>query len=116
MAISESQAGDHPSLDWTVVHNGLTLSDAPFDRRRSDDLVFIGRVSPEKGIVEAIEIAELSGRHLKVAAKIGTTPDEQSYNDDVFQPALKKAGSAAEFVGEISGTSETPSSRRPTRS
>jgi glycosyltransferase involved in cell wall biosynthesis len=103
VAISESQAADHPKLDWTVVHNGLTLSDAPFDRRRSDDLVFIGRVTPEKGIVDAIEIAELSGRHLKIAAKIGTTPEEQAYNEEVFQPALEKAGSAAEFIGEVSG-------------
>ena len=103
VAISESQAGDHPGVDWTVVHNGLTLAHAPFERRRSDDLLFIGRVSPEKGIVEAIEIAELSGRHLKIAAKVGTTPDEQAYNDDVFQPALKKAGSAVEFLGELSG-------------
>ncbi|HET9347097.1 MAG TPA: glycosyltransferase family 4 protein [Candidatus Limnocylindrales bacterium] len=103
VAISESQAADHPSLDWTIVHNGLTLKDAPFERRRSDDLVFVGRVTPEKGIIEAIQIAELSGRHLKIAAKVGTTPEEQAYNDDVFQPALKKAGSAVEFVGELSG-------------
>ena len=78
--------------------------------------MFIGRVSPEKGIVEAIEIAELSGRHLKVAAKIGTTPDEQSYNDDVFQPALKKAGPPPSSSVRSRGTSETPSSRRPTQS
>jgi glycosyltransferase involved in cell wall biosynthesis len=103
VAISESQAKDHPDVDWTVVHNGLTLTDAPFERRRSDDLVFIGRVVPEKGIVEAIEIAVLSDRRLKIAAKIGTTPDEEAYNKDVFQPALKKAGGAVEFLGEVSG-------------
>ena len=103
VAISESQQKDHPAIDWTVVHNGLTLSSAPFDRRRSEDLVFIGRVVPEKGIVEAIEIALLAGRHLKIAAKIGTTPAEQAYNEDVFQPALKEAGDAVEFLGEVSG-------------
>jgi glycosyltransferase involved in cell wall biosynthesis len=103
VAISESQAVDHPDLDWTVVHNGLDLSGAPFERRRSDDLVFIGRVSPEKGIVDAIEIARMAGRHLKIAAKIGTTPDELDYNETVFQPALEAAGSDVEFLGELGG-------------
>ncbi len=103
VAISESQASPHPGLDWTVVYNGLTLTDAPFERRRSDDLCFIGRVAPEKGIVEAIEIAKLSGRHLTIAAKIGTTPDERAYNDDIFEPARKAAGSQVEFLGEVSG-------------
>ena len=103
VAISESQAGDHPELDWTIVHNGLTLSDAPFERRRSEDLCFVGRVNPEKGIVEAIEIAQRSGRRLRIAAKIGTTPEERDYNETVFQPALEKAGPAVEFLGELSG-------------
>jgi glycosyltransferase involved in cell wall biosynthesis len=103
VAISESQAGDHPEIDWTVIHNGLNLSDAPFERRRSDDLCFVGRVNPEKGIVEAMEVAQLSGRRLRIAAKIGTTPDERDYNDNVFQPALKEAGSAIEFLGELGG-------------
>jgi len=103
VAISESQAGDHPEIDWTVVHNGLDLSGAPFERRRSEDLCFVGRVNPEKGIVDAIEIARLSGRHRKIAAKIGTTPPEEAYNREIFQPALKAAGSSVEFLGELSG-------------
>jgi glycosyltransferase involved in cell wall biosynthesis len=103
VAISESQAGDHPDLDWTIVHNGLDLSDAPFERRRSDDLCFVGRVNPEKGIVEAMEIARRADRRLRIAAKIGTTPEERDYNENVFQPALKEAGAAVEFLGELSG-------------
>jgi glycosyltransferase involved in cell wall biosynthesis len=103
VAISESQAGDHPELDWTVVHNGLTLAEAPFERRRSDDLCFVGRVNPEKGIVEAMEVAARSGRRLRIAAKIGTTPDERDYNENVFQPALAAAGSSVDFLGELSG-------------
>jgi glycosyltransferase involved in cell wall biosynthesis len=103
VAISESQAAVHPDVDWTVVHNGLTLDAAPFERRRSEDLVFVGRVTPEKGIVEAIEIAKASDRHLKIAAKVGPTPHEQEFNERVFQPALKAAGSAVEFLGELSG-------------
>ncbi|HUQ77578.1 MAG TPA: glycosyltransferase family 4 protein [Patescibacteria group bacterium] len=103
VAISESQASVHPDVPWTVVHNGLTLEGSPFERRRSDDLVFVGRVTPEKGIVEAIEIAERSGRPLKIAAKVGPTPKEQDFNEQVFEPALKAAGPRVEFLGELSG-------------
>ncbi len=103
VAISKSQASPHPNVDWTVVYNGLTLTGAPFERRRSDALCFVGRVAPEKGIVEAIEIAQLSGRPLKIAAKVGTTADERAYNDDVFEPARKDAGSLVEYLGEVSG-------------
>ena len=38
-----------------------------------------------------------------MAAKIGTTPAERDYNENVFQPALKAAGSSVEFLGELSG-------------
>jgi glycosyltransferase involved in cell wall biosynthesis len=58
-------------------------------------------VAPEKGIVEAIEIARRSGRPLRIAAKIGTTPSERSYYEDVFAPALEAAGTAVEFLGEL---------------
>jgi len=103
VAISESQASVHPDVPWTIVHNGLSLEGAPFEDARTDDLVFVGRVNPEKGIVQAIEVAEKVGRPLKIAAKIGPTPVEQAYHENVFLPALKRAGSAVEFLGELSG-------------
>ena len=103
VAISESQASVHPEVPWTIVHNGLTLDSAPFERRRTANLAFVGRVTPEKGIVEAIDIARKADRPLRIAAKVGPTPKEQEFNDAVFQPALKKAGRAVEFLGELSG-------------
>jgi glycosyltransferase involved in cell wall biosynthesis len=103
VAISEAQASVHPDVPWTIVHNGLTLDSAPFERRRSDALVFVGRVTPEKGIVDAIRIAERADRPLKIAAKVGPTPGEQDFNENVFEPALKAAGSRVEFLGELSG-------------
>ena len=103
VAISRSQASVHPNVPWTIVHNGLTLDRAPFERHRTDDLVFVGRVTSEKGIIEAIEVAQLAGRTLKIAAKVGPTPGEQEFNSQVFEPALKRAGSSVEFLGELSG-------------
>ena len=102
VAISRSQAGFHPTVPWAgIVHNGLDLSGAPFERRRSDDLIFVGRITPEKGIVDAIEVARLSGRTLRIVAKIGPTGEEQAYAEEVFKPALGRADT--EFIGELGG-------------
>jgi glycosyltransferase involved in cell wall biosynthesis len=101
VAISRAQARTYPGMRWEgIVHNGLDLTAAPFEEQRNDDLVFVGRVAPEKGIVEAMEIARLAGRQLRIAAKVGTKPDELAYHENVFLPAL--ARSDAEYLGEIS--------------
>jgi glycosyltransferase involved in cell wall biosynthesis len=103
VAISKNQASTHTAVPWAgVVYNGLRLNDAPFGRNRSDALCFVGRVAIEKGIVEAMEVAKAAGRPLRIAAKIGPTGPEKDYNDAVFQPALKEAGSDIEFLGELS--------------
>jgi glycosyltransferase involved in cell wall biosynthesis len=101
VAISRSQASAHPNLPWTIIHNGLTLDRAPFVERPSDALCFVGRVDPEKGIVEAMEIARRTGRRLRIAAKVGTLRHQADYNEQVFKPALKKAGRNIEYLGEI---------------
>ncbi len=102
VAISQNQADTHPDVPWAaVVHNGLRLTEAPFGARRSDALCFVGRVAPEKGIVEAIEIAQAADRPLRIAAKAGPTTVEREYFENVFRPALKAAGSSVEFLGEL---------------
>lgn len=105
VAISANQASTHPEVPWAgIVHNGLTLDDAPFDRRRGDGLCFVGRVAPEKGIIEAIEIAKATGRPLRIAAKTSQLPVERAYYVDVFLPALEAAGSSVEYLGELEQT------------
>jgi glycosyltransferase involved in cell wall biosynthesis len=102
VAISANQAATHPEVEWAgVVHNGLTLDDSPFERRRGDALCFVGRVAPEKGIVDAIQIAKATGRSLRIAAKAGPTAAERDYFDNAFMPALEGAGSSVEFLGEL---------------
>ena len=102
VAISQNQADTHPDVPWqAVVHNGLKLDGSPFGKRRGEHLCFVGRVAQEKGIVEAIEIAQLAGRPLKIAAKVAPGGNERAYYDAVFAPALKAAGSSVEFLGEL---------------
>jgi glycosyltransferase involved in cell wall biosynthesis len=104
VAISANQASTFPDIPWAgIVHNGLTLDDAPFDRRRGDGLCFVGRVAPEKGIIEAMEIARASGRTLRIAAKTSQLPLEREYFESVFLPALEAAGPSVEYLGELEG-------------
>jgi len=102
VAISRSQAAAHPHLPWAgVVYNGLDLTDAPFEAERGEDLCFVGRIAPEKGILDAIEVARLTGRRLRIAAKVGRMQEERAYHDDVFMPATRTA--EVELLGELSG-------------
>ena len=57
VAISRHQASTHPKVPWTIIHNGLTLDRAPFVEQPARPFCFVGRVDPEKGIIEAIDIA-----------------------------------------------------------
>jgi glycosyltransferase involved in cell wall biosynthesis len=101
VAISRSQASAHPTVPWTIIHNGLTLDRAPFIERPSDALCFVGRVDPEKGIVDAMEVAHRTGRRLRIAAKVGTLPHQVAYDENVFKPALRKASRNIEYLGEL---------------
>ena len=101
VAISRHQASTHPDVPWTIIHNGLTLDGAPFLEERGEAFCFVGRVDPEKGITEAMEIARLAGRKLRIAAKVGNIAPQRAYYEDVFKPALKRAGSQVEYLGEL---------------
>jgi glycosyltransferase involved in cell wall biosynthesis len=101
VAVSRHQASTHPDVPWTIIHNGLTLDDAPFIASPGDAFCFVGRVDPEKGITEAMDIARRAGRRLRIAAKIGNLAHQQAYYEDVFKPALKRAGSLVEYLGEL---------------
>ena len=103
VAISNAQAASQPEVPWAaVIHNGLDLTSAPFEPSPGEALCFVGRIAPEKGVVDAIEVARLTGRTLRIAAKVGWTPAERAYHDDVFRPALKRAD--VEYLGELSAT------------
>ena len=100
VAVSRDQTRVHPSLDWTVVHNGLTFDPPPLAETPGEDFCFVGRMVPEKGFLDAIEISRLTGRRLAVAAKTPSLAAEREYWDAVIVPALDRAD--VTMLGELS--------------
>jgi glycosyltransferase involved in cell wall biosynthesis len=98
VSISDNQRRPVPDLAWAgTVHHGMPQDLLRPAGEPGDYLAFLGRISPEKGIEDAIRIAAQAGLTLKVAAKIGA--EDQAYYDQVMAPLLA-AGRVA-FVGEI---------------
>jgi len=91
-----------PWANWqATVYHGLPRDLHTFRERPSDYLAFLGRISPEKRLDRAIEIARRAGRKLKVAAKI--YPEERDYYTQVIEPLLHASRSFVEFLGEVGG-------------
>jgi glycosyltransferase involved in cell wall biosynthesis len=101
VALSRAHAAQCPGFPWTVVYNGLSLHQMPFGSEPGDDLCFVGRIAPEKGVLDAIEIARISGRRLRLAAKEPFLEREKQYYAEVFAPARSRAD--VEEVGELRG-------------
>jgi len=98
VAISDAQRRTIPHANWRpVVHHGLPTGLLEFNPGPGDYLAFLGRISPEKGVEEAIAIAHLAGMKLKIAAKIGD--DDHEYFRSRVKPLLDHP--LIEFIGEI---------------
>jgi glycosyltransferase involved in cell wall biosynthesis len=100
VAVSRDQARVHPGADWTIVHNGVTFRPPALQETPGEDFCFVGRMAPEKGFPDAIEIARLTGRRLMVAAKTPTRQIEIDYHEAVIRPLLDEAD--VTIMGEVS--------------
>jgi glycosyltransferase involved in cell wall biosynthesis len=98
VSISQSQRQLLPSAPWagTVLHGLPAESLRPSDATPSY-LAFLGRISPEKGLPDAIRVSRLTGIPLKIAAKVDRV-DVDYFNEEI-RPLLDQPG--IEFIGEI---------------
>ncbi len=104
VSISDAQRRPIPRANWqATVYHGMPLDVHTFRDTPGSYLAFLGRVSPEKGLDKAVEIARLAGMPLRVAAKI--YPEERAYYEQVIEP-LFRASPWVEFVGEVGGASK----------
>jgi glycosyltransferase involved in cell wall biosynthesis len=63
-----------------TVYNGIDLSLYPLQQPGGDDLIFLGRIHPDKGVHLAIEVAQSSGMRLIIA---GIIQDEAYFRERV---------------------------------
>ena len=106
VAISESQRRWHPDANWlATVHHGLPLAEMPFSETPGDYLMLVGRITPEKGVAEAIDLSRRTGLPLRIAAKVAN-PEEEDYFREVVEPALRDE--QIEFLGEVAPVDRDP--------
>jgi glycosyltransferase involved in cell wall biosynthesis len=83
--VSISDSDRTPGLNYlATVYNGIDLSLYPLQKPGGADLVFLGRIHPDKGVHLAIEVARLSGRRLIIAGII----QDESYFEHQIKPYI----------------------------
>ncbi|HEY3077438.1 MAG TPA: glycosyltransferase family 4 protein [Burkholderiales bacterium] len=99
VSISNAQRAPVPFANWVgTVHHGLAREVCPFNPApRGGYFAFLGRVSPEKGLERAVEIARRAGARLRIAAKVD--PADEEYFRSEIVPLIATPG--VEFVGEL---------------
>jgi len=85
-----------------TIYNGIDVEKFKFSENPKSYVIWMGRITPKKGILEAIEIAKRIGLPLKMAAKIDKNhlPDIEFYEKKV-KPLID--GKKVIFLGEIGG-------------
>jgi glycosyltransferase involved in cell wall biosynthesis len=97
-SISLSQRKPLPWVNWIGnVYHGLPADLLPLGDGRGKYLAFLGRISPEKRVDRAIEIAQKLNMPLKIAAKVD--PADRVYYEREIKHLLNTPN--VEFVGEI---------------
>ncbi|NMO88343.1 glycosyltransferase family 4 protein [Actinomycetospora sp. TBRC 11914] len=100
VALSDAQRGDLPSAHWAAtVPNGVRPDRFPFHAEKGEYALFLGRMSPDKGPVSAIDAARAAGIPLVMAAKC-REDSEVAYFDRAVEPLL---GGDVEWIGEVGG-------------
>ena len=79
-----------------TVYNGLAMEDYPFSDKDEGYLLFVGRISMEKGVHFAIEVAQYLNLPLTIAAKLESI--DMPYFQEYVGPRLSDQ---IKWVGEV---------------
>ncbi|MBU0546888.1 MAG: glycosyltransferase family 4 protein [Patescibacteria group bacterium] len=98
ISISKNQREPLPKLNFVGnVYNGINITSFPFKEKSGNYLAFLGRMSPEKGPLEAIKIAKKTKMKLVMAAKIDIVDKE--YFLKKIEPLIDNR--MIKFIGEV---------------
>lgn len=71
ISLSDNQRRDAPDLPYiATVYNGVDTKDYPFSAEAEDYLLYSGRIVPEKGVKEAVQIAKKSHHRLLIIGPV----------------------------------------------
>lgn len=102
VTISNAQAKPAPKLNWIgTVYNGLDMENYPFSDKAGKYLLFVGRLTMEKGVHTAIDVAWRLQMPLIIAAKLDKVPSDQRYYKEYIEPRLKKYKGLIRWIGEV---------------
>ncbi|HEV8666715.1 MAG TPA: glycosyltransferase family 4 protein [Candidatus Paceibacterota bacterium] len=97
VSISQAQVFSAPSINHAAtIYNGLPMEHYPFSDTNDGYLLYVGRLSLEKGVHHAIEAAEQLDMPLILAAKLD--PIDQAYFKAYIEPRLS---SRVQWIGEV---------------
>jgi glycosyltransferase involved in cell wall biosynthesis len=97
-SISNAQRPEGVDARWVgTVYHGLPPDLLPYRAEPGDYVAFIGRISPEKRVDRAIEIAQRAGVELRIAAKVDVV--DREYFEAEIKPLLQRPG--VSYLGEI---------------
>jgi glycosyltransferase involved in cell wall biosynthesis len=96
--VAISDADRHPDLRYAAtIRHGIPIDDFPFNAVGSEDLLFFGRMHPDKGAGEAIRAAKAAGRRLIMAGIV----QDQAYYDREVAPFID--GETVIHLGAVGG-------------
>lgn len=94
--VAISEADRHPRLTYAAtIHHGIDVDAFALHPDPGEHLLFFGRIHPDKGTAEAIELARRVGRRLVIA---GIVQDERYFREQVA-PHLD--GDRVTFLGPV---------------
>jgi glycosyltransferase involved in cell wall biosynthesis len=94
--VAISDADRHERLDYVAtIHHGIDLAEFRLEEKPGDYLLFFGRIHPDKGTAEAIDLAERAGLPLVIAGIV----QDQGYFEQLVERRLD--GKRVSYVGPV---------------
>jgi len=94
--VAISDADRHDRLDYAAtIHHGIDVSAFELQREPGDYLLFFGRIHPDKGTVEAIDVAERTDTPLVIAGIV----QDDDYFEQLVEPRID--GARVRYLGPV---------------
>ncbi|MDP1884626.1 MAG: glycosyltransferase family 4 protein [Candidatus Moranbacteria bacterium] len=87
VSISYADRKHAPNLNYIAnIYHGIPVNDYPYNGKPDNYFCFIGRISPDKGVHNAIKLAKKLNVNLKIAGL--TAPENKEYFEKEIKPHL----------------------------